>query len=63
MKKKQETIEILSENKLKDMGLLFGMPDEEVQRIADEQKKKLKQINDQNLLFGEENSVPEANEL
>lgn len=53
MKKKQETIEILSENKLKDMGLLFGMPDEEVQKIAEEQKLKLKQIRDQNLLFGE----------
>jgi len=38
MKKKQETIEILSENKLKDMGLLFGMPDEEIQKIAEEQQ-------------------------
>jgi hypothetical protein len=38
MKKKQETIEIYPENKLKDMGLLFGMPDEEVQKIAEEQK-------------------------
>lgn len=35
---KKQTIEILSENKLKDMGLLFGMADEEVQKIAEEQR-------------------------
>jgi len=29
-KKQSDKIEILSENKLKDMGMLFGMPDEEL---------------------------------
>ena len=32
---KKQTIEIMSETKIKDMGLLFGLADDEVQKIAE----------------------------
>jgi len=31
----------MSDSKLKDMGLLFGMPDSEINQIAEEQKARI----------------------
>lgn len=37
------------------MGLLFGMPEEEVQAIAEEQKSKIQKLKDESALFGDVN--------
>jgi hypothetical protein len=46
-------MQFIPEDKFKDMGLLFGMPEEEVQAIAEEQKNKIQKMKDENTLFGD----------
>jgi hypothetical protein len=35
------------------MGLLFGMAEEEVQAIAEQQKSKIQKLKDESALFGD----------
>ena len=43
------------EGKLKDMGILFGMSEHEVEAIAIKQKEELQRQQDREILFGESN--------
>lgn len=45
--------EFIPEEKFKDMGMLFGMPEEEVQAIAEKQKTQIQKMKDESALFGE----------
>jgi hypothetical protein len=47
--------EFIAEEKFKDMGLLFGMPEEEIQAIAEQQKSKIQKLKDESALFGDVN--------
>jgi hypothetical protein len=59
--------EFIPEEKFKDMGILFGMPEAEVQAIAEEQKSKIQKFKDESALFGDVNvqefSEPKAAEV
>lgn len=43
----------LDENKLKDMGILFGMSQDEVDEVAEQQKKQQQRVIESSILFGE----------
>ena len=47
--------EFIQEEKLNDMGKLFGMSEEEVQAIADKQKTQIQKMKEESVLFGDGN--------
>ncbi len=60
---KKQPVEVMDEGKLKDMGMLFGIPDAEVQEMAEKQKALLQAQKDQEMLFEETpSSQPKAEE-
>jgi len=47
--------EFIQEEKLNDMGKLFGMSEEEVQAIAEKQKTQIQKMKEESVLFGDGN--------
>ena len=47
--------EFIREEKLSDMGKLFGMSEQEVQAIAEQQKSQMQKIKEESVLFGDGN--------
>lgn len=45
--------EFIREDKLRDMGKLFGMSKQEVQAIADQQKTQIQKMKEESVLFGD----------
>lgn len=54
-KEYMQKTEFIQEDKLTDMGKLFGMSEEEVQAIADKQKTQIQKMKEESVLFGDGN--------
>ena len=54
-KEYMQKTEFIQEEKLNDMGKLFGMSEEEVQAIAEKQKTQIQKMKEESVLFGDGN--------
>ena len=55
LQKEKKELQVYDEDKLKDMGILFGMSEHEVEAIAIKQKEELQRQQDSEILFGQSN--------